>query len=294
MNSNVDANATTTPAAHDAQPFPQDLCDALFAAVLVHDDIDPDAELPDAIHLDYSMEQLVNCYRISRQIWKEGVDRKVLSRIIRRIDRENPLTPEDQLQFKHVRARFKHLRAAYVLIADEHRHPAAFQALTAVMGFVQDAIKNGQGAAVRWWGLVLRLFLTRLPYALMTRKVDRFRPGSVASFQKYAGDEIGFIRSKLGSEELSSKEFHDMRKVISRQVALYDNLKVLYPSPYHRAVSRYLSTINGLMGSMHDELVVRKFRKPTGYYADTFVLPEKIRHRLLAFTQRFPPPAVQP
>ena len=290
MKSNRNADAPTTRSMLDAPPFTAEQCEALFAAVLVHDDIYPNAELPDAIHLDYDQEQLTRCYRICRQVWEEGVGREGLSAITRKIYTDHALGPEDQLFFKYVRARFKHLRAAYAAIDEEHRPPGAMQAMTAVMGFLQDAFKNNRVAAMSWWAVVLRLFLTRFPYALVTRSVDGFRPGNAESFRRYVNDEIRFIRLNLAKEAITSKEFHEMRKVISRQVALYDNLKILYPSPYHHAVSQYLSTINGMMGSMHDKLIVQKFERSHGYYADTFDLPGEIRQRLLALAERYPEP----
>ncbi|MFZ1547488.1 MAG: hypothetical protein WAT12_10380, partial [Candidatus Nitrotoga sp.] len=66
-----------------------------------------------------------------------------------------------------------------------------------------------------------------------------------------------------------------------------DNLKILYPSPYHVSISQYLSTINGLMGTMHDELIIKKFKKTQDYYADAFEMPVEIRQRLVALTERY-------
>jgi hypothetical protein len=287
---NLDANATTTPKTQGEAPFSAEQCDALFAAVLVHDEVHPDAELPDAIPIDYDQEQLARCYRVSRQIWEQGVDRQALVAITRKIRRYRSLSPEDQLLFKHVRARFKHLRAAYIATDEGHRHPGALQALTAVMGFLQDAFKHDRGAAMTWWAMVLRLFLTRYLYAWMTRSVYDFRTGDAESFRQYVEAEMHFVRLNLAKDEITSKDFHEMRKVVSRQVALYDNLKILYPSPHHNAVSRYLSTINGMMGSMHDELVLQKFKSAHGYYADTFELSGEIRQRLLALAEKFAEP----
>jgi hypothetical protein len=68
---------------------------------------------------------------------------------------------------------------------------------------------------------------------------------------------------------------------------MYDNLKTLYPSDYHRSISECLSTLNGLMGSMHDELIAKKFDKSQNYYTDTFVMPEKIKRRLVDFTEKY-------
>ena len=82
-----------------------------------------------------------------------------------------------------------------------------------------------------------------------------------------------------------------MRKVISRQVAMYDNLKTLYPSAYHRSISEYLSTLNGLMGSKHDELIAKKFDQSQDYYNDTFVIPDEIKQRLVNLTNKYIEPA---
>lgn len=123
MKLNLHANPAATPKTLDAPRFSAAQCDALFDAVLAHDDIDLDAELPDAIHLDYSPEQLTQCYRICRQLWKEGVDRAALGKIVEKIFWHRSLSPEDQLAFKDVRARFKHLRFAYVACDERHRYP---------------------------------------------------------------------------------------------------------------------------------------------------------------------------
>ena len=92
-------------------------------------------------------------------------------------------------------------------------------------------------------------------YAFSTWKIRRFRPTTNGAFRDYVNKEIHFVRLNLVEGKVTGRVFHEMRKVISRQVALYDNLKILYPSAYHQQLSRYLSTINGLMGSMHDELI---------------------------------------
>jgi len=286
--------ACASPNTLDEPRFPPGQCDALFAAVLDHDAIDLDATLPGAIHLDYSPEQFIQCYRICRQIWKEGVNRDALVAIVENSYRHRSLGPEDQLSFKTMRARIKHLRFAYAVFDERHRYPWLFHHMTRAMGYLQDALRNEQHAAVGRLAIRTRLFLTRFAYALATRKIDRFRPSSTEAFRKHINDEIGFIRIHLAKQEITSKEFHEMRKVISRQVALYDNLKTLYPSPYHRSVSQYLGTINGLMGNMHDELITEKLKNTQDYYSDTFKIPEDIRQRLIAVTERYVEPLGHP
>jgi len=287
MKLNRYASAATTKKTLDDPLFSAEQCDALFAAVLAHDDIYPDAKLPEAIHLDYSQEQLTQCYRICRQLWKDGVDRKDLIEIIKKIYRHHALSTEDQLSFRYLRAKIKHLRFAYAAFDERHRYPCMFHWMTAIMGNLQDAFKNNQYTNVKSIAILVLFFLSRLPYFLINREIDQFQPSTNKSFHQYVLDEISFIRLNLAKKAITSKEFHEVRKVISRLVALYDNLKILYSSPYHVSISQYLSTINGLMGTMHDELIIKKFKKTQNYYADAFEMPVEIRERLFALTERY-------
>ena len=270
--------------------FSKEQCDVLFAAVLVHDELYPDAKLPDAIHLDYSQEQLAQCYHLCQQLWLDGVDRTQLSLMIEKIYQQGFLSAEDKIIYHGMRAKIKHLRFAYVTFDERHRYPTMFHWMTGVMGNLQDAFKHNQRSALVRSALLVRFLLTKFFYALITKEMDCFQPSTPESFQRYVHDEINFIRLHLTKKEITGKEFHEMRKVISRQVAMYDNLKTLYPSSYHCSISEYLSTLNGLMGSMHDALIAKKFDQTQDYYNDTFVMPEDIKQRLINLTNKYSNP----
>ena len=262
------------------QLFTTAQCDALFAAVLVHDELYPKATLPDAIHLDYTQEQFSQCYKICQQLWQEGPNRQALSQMVEKIYKQGKLNEQDQYEYYCMRAKIKHLRFAHIMFDKSHRYPKVFHLMTAVMGHLQDVLKNAQHSSVWPAALLVRLFLSKSLYALAVREIEGFQPTTVEIFQQYVRNEINFIRLNLAKEKVTSHEFHDMRKVISRQVAMYDNLKTLYPSDYHQSISKCLSTLNGLMGSMHDQLISKKFDKSQHYYKDKFVMPSEIRVRL--------------
>lgn len=282
--------ATRTSTALDEPRFSTEQCETLFAAVLAHDAIDLNATLPDAIHLDYTPEQLTQCYRICRQLWKDGVDRQALVDIVKKISRQRALNAEDQLLFKHLRANIKHLRFAYAACDSGHRYPRMFHWMTGVLGVLQDAFKNNHAGTISRVAVLARVVLSPPFYRLVTLEMDRFHPSTTSAFQRYVDAQITFIREHLAKQKVTSKEFHEIRKAISRQVALYDNLKILFPSDYHWQVSRYLGTINGLMGNMHDELIAKKFDKSQDYYADTFEMPEEIKLRLTTVAASFSAP----
>lgn len=270
--------------------FPFQQCDALFAAVLVHDDLHPDAPMPEQVTLDYTPEQFTACYALCRQLWRAGIDRPAQRRMIDRFRRTRAIGPEDQIAFKHDRAKYKHLHFACRTFDRRHRYPRMLHGVTALMGNVQDAFRNDDGVGVARFGFIVRLLLTPLPTKLVDREVDDFQVTSGPAFRAHVLAEIAAIRARLSQLDISGQEFHDCRKIVSRQVALHDNLKILYPSPYHEAMSRYLSTINGLMGSYHDGLIAHRLAGTQDYHKHRFAMPTEIGERLATLVSRYPAP----
>ena len=262
-------------------------CDALFSAVLVHDQLYPDAVLPDTIHLDYTSEQLNECFQICQQLWQAGPNRQYLKQMIDKIYSLGELDAEDQYAYYCMRAKIKHLRFAFVMFDEKHKYPMIFHWMTAVMGHLQDVLKNAEHSSVKFAALLVKLFLSKPFYAMASNEIEKFQPSSVESFRQYVLDEMHDIRMNLAKGPVTSHEFHEMRKVISRQVAMYDNFKTLYPSAYHQSISQCVSTLNGLMGSLHDELIAKKFDKTQHYYKDKFVIPDEIRLRLEQLANKY-------
>lgn len=271
-------------------PFSVEQCNELFAAILVHDDVDLTAKLPETIHLEYSQHQLTQCYRICLQLWQEGVDRKFLSRVAETLYWHRSLDPEAEIAFKTMRAKFKHLRFAYMTFDTHHCYPPEFHRIIRKMGNLQDAFKHEHAADMSRAAIYVRLLTINFVYAFSTWKIRQFEPTTTEAFRDYINNELHLIRLNLLEEKVTGRVFHEMRKVISRQVALYDNLKTLYPSPYHTELSRYLSTLNGLMGNMHDELIAKHFDDTQDYESHTFKVPAQIRQRLIALTERYEKP----
>ena len=262
-------------------------CEDLFEAVLIDDVIDPDTHLPEKIHLDYTQAQLLECYYICQQVWEMGVNRREFSQLVKKVYRQRDLNTEDRLIYKHVRAKFKQLRFAFANFDEGHKYPKAFHGITSLMGFLQDSFKGGQRGAVARSAILLRIFLTRIPFSFVERELKQFRPASVESFQTYVYKGIDFIRSKLTKTEITARDFHSIRKIVSRQASFYVALVILYPSQYHNDVFRHLSAINGMMGRMHDDLVEKEHSGAQDYHADTFPIPEEIKQLLSAVVNSY-------
>ena len=268
---------------HNLSFFPSVQCNALFEALLIDDLIDLEVALPKALQVSYSQEQLNECYQISHQLWREGLSRELLKQMIDKIYHQGELNAVDKYEFYCMRAKIKHLRFAYVMFDNKHRFPIMFHWMTASMGYMQDVLKSPQPISVKLAAILVRLFLTKPIYSIATNEFDKFVPSTPENFHLYLAEGINFIASNLLKDKVTSHEFHEVRRVISRLVAFYDCMYVLYPSDDQHAVLLYLSTINGLMGSLHDDLIVAKLNKTQNYYKDTFAMPVDIKERLVAY-----------
>ena len=61
---------------------------------------------------------------------------------------------------------------------------------------------------------------------------------------------------------------------------------MLYPGPDLERTARYVGSLNGLMGTLHDTLVQRRLAGTQDYYADPFTLPAEIGERLRLLADR--------
>lgn len=282
------ARPTRDMAPVDEPRFTAAQCDALFAAVLIDDEIDAHTELPERITLDYSDRQLVACFAISRQLWATGVRRDELLSLTRALWRDGDLGAEDRLRFKHARARFKHLRFAHGLYDARHRYPLMLDWITTAMGHLQDAFKNGRRNAMAREAVLARLFLSAPSQWLLAHEIRRFSPASGADFRAYLLKQVATLRRVLARDEMTGAQFHATRKIISRQVSFYDTLRTIEPSAEAYRMSRALAAINGLMGAMHDDLVRQRIAGTRDYHRAPFALPPEIRQRLTMLVDRYP------
>ena len=260
-------------------------CEALFKALLLHDEINLEVSLPKPRPESYTQVQLNEYFQLSHQLWRDGLSRLMLLEMIGKIYHQGKLDADDKHKFYCMRAKIKHLRYAFLMFDRNHRFPMMFHWMAAVMGYMQDLLKSSQHSSVKRVALLVKLFLTKPIYALVIKKFDKFIPSSSENFHQYLDDSIDFINSKLIKDRLTSHEFHEVRRVISRIVTFYNCIYILYPDNYQYVVLLYLRTINGLMGSVHDDLIVASFNKTQNYHKDTFEMPTVIKQRLMAYVE---------
>lgn len=267
--------------------FPPETLHALFEAVEIDDVVDPEVSLPERIDLNCPREEMVRCFALCLDFWRDGVRRADLLRLLSVLLHRGDLSPAERLQYKHIRARYKHLRFALTLYGRRHRASRLFSLTVAVMGHLQDAFRNGRRGAMIGHTLLLRLLLARPLWALVDRRTRALQLDSTEGFLAYRKAEIRRLKETLGQESLTGHEFHTMRKIIGRQVSFYDTLRSLRPSEHDYRMSRYLSAINGLMGSRHDEMVEQAASGQRAYQTAA-PLDADVRRRLEWLVARYP------
>ena len=104
------------------------------------------------------------------------------------------------------------------------------------------------------------------------------------------------LQTLIASPALTGHQFHNVRKIVSRQVSFYDTLRSIDPDNREaRQISRFLAAINGLMGDRHDMMVADKLAGGD-IYDRPAILDIDIRQRLELLLARFPlsfsPPAI--
>lgn len=267
--------------------FPPETVWRLFDAVNVDDVVDAPIALPDPIVLACSEDTMRRCFALCLQFWGDGFTRLELLRLIQKLLRDESLTADERLQYKHIRARYKHLRFAQRLYGKRHRMSFLFDLTTRALGHLQDAFRSGRRSAIVRHGIELRVLLAKPVWVMAWRAMEHTRLDSAAGFVAYRQAEIRRLKKILTQATFSGDEFHMVRKIVSQQVSYYDTLRSLTPTDEAYGMSRFLAAINGLMGSRHDEMVAESLSGRRKYQTSE-PLADETRRRLEMLVTRYP------
>ncbi|WP_406238988.1 hypothetical protein ACF3NX_03070 [Acetobacter orientalis] len=255
--------------------FSQQTLSLLFDAILVDDIVDQHIELPTYLPTNFSSEQLAECLNLCQQLWLEGVANTQLRCLIKKIIIHKNLNSEERLSYKYIRAKYKHMGFAFILYTASHKRPLLFEATSTLMGEAQDAFRNQVTSKTLSTGLLLNA-ITAWPFSQFTQQYVQNAKLDPQSFMHHFKNDGKRIPEFLASHSVTPAQFHALRKIISRHVSFFDTLRTLYPNEMYYKMSRFLSAINGMMGSMHDELVQKSLLKKIDYHKDNISIPNKI------------------
>jgi hypothetical protein len=255
----------------------------LMQNILDDDVINLSASYPLAHTLELTTPEIAGCYRLAWQLLVTGVDLPATRKLVSAIAIKGSAAAEQALQFKYMRARFKKMRFACANYSKQHTYPESLDSITRLMGRFQDAFKNGQRWRTLWLGIKLWSRLRNGLFSALQGKLIDAGLSTPESFRNYIAKENEHLANGSYADALlTAREFHDLRKVVSRRVALSDTRRALSPSAEYDAQSLFLATINGLMGKMHDDLVKKKIENKLVYEQELFKFPEEISSRIRA------------
>jgi len=269
------------------QKFPAETLRRLFDAVDVDDIVDAHVALPDPIVLACPDESIRQCYALCLQFWEDGFTREDALRLVEKLLRNEGLSADERLEFKYIRARYKHLRFAQRLYSERHRSDRLFDLTTRVLGKLQDAFRSGRRSGIVRSGYQLRVLLSKPVWAMVKRSMENTRLTTEAGLIAFQKAEIQDLKKAVARTHFAGHQFHAVRKIVSMQVSFYDTLRTLGPNEHAFKMSRFLAAINGLMGSRHDEMVAEALSGRRNYETPA-PLANEIRSRIETLIARYP------
>ncbi len=246
-------------------------------------------EFPEDLNFDFKRPEIEQFFYANETLWTMGFDRNELLRFAQKFYKGIPLTQREQIEYKKTRARFKQLRFAFALYDKSHEYPEFVNVVTRTMGELQDAEKNHHPEIVKKKAGELIELLRKNQWATFIDEISSFTPSSRKQFEAAISEQIDFLRGKLKKQGVTGKTFHKMRKVVSRMVALFSAVNLLYPSSENQQAFEFLSTLNRRIGDLHDHLVSLKFSGSLDYENDKFKVPDDIRRNLQKLINAFEP-----
>lgn len=267
--------------------FSDEILDHLFDAVLVDDVVRENSESPPPVPPILYAGCVRDCFDLCHELWSRQVRREDMVRLADQLILTARLDAKAALDYKYIRAKFKHLRFAFMLYTTAHRSPRLFKHLTIAMGHLQDGFRNGSRFRTRFYALQVRIMTSRPVWALMLWQVRRLRLVDEKSFERYVRSQISSISASITKTEVTGHEYHTLRKMISQNISFLDTYRSLVPNADVDRISGYLSDINGRMGRHHDELVLRDIQGEQNYNKEKFPLDgelvDKIRNVVTAY-----------
>src|SRR6187402_1705888 len=188
--------------------FPAETLRRLFDAVDVDDIVDAHVALPEPIVLACSDESIRQCYALCLQFWVDGFRREDALRLVEKLLRNEGLSADERLEFKHIRARYKQLRFTQRLYSKRHRSDYLFDKTTRMLGKLQDAFRGGQRGEIVRSGFKLRVLLSKPVWWFVQRSLENTRLDSEAGLIDFQKAEIRALKEAMTGTTFAGHEFH--------------------------------------------------------------------------------------
>lgn len=259
----------------------------LFEIILINDVAEDHVTLPETIPSSFTDGVVRDCFDLSHELWARQVDRRELLSLVDHLIISATLNSKERVSFKHIRAKFKHMRFACVLYTTRHQCPILFKSMTTLMGHAQDAFRNGHSLKTRFYAVALRMMIVTPYWHMMARELSKMNLETGAAFEQFLRRQVSALSASLREDSLTAHRFHALRKIVSRQVSFFDDYRTIFPNSQADAIARYLSDLNGRMGRIHDRLVLKHAAGEEDYHTCRFPLDSLLREKLNRLARQY-------
>lgn len=243
--------------------------------------------VPKAVNLVFAPQQIETLFLGTVKDFREKFNVVELVEVTSRLVNGGEFDSNDLRRLIANRAPLRQLRFAFGLFSQTHKYPPFLNDVTKLMGDIQDAYRNAKPAMLRTKAVALLAKLDLGFWQKINAEIQEFRPCSTESFMMYIRDQIYFLENELNSGRLTAAQFHEMRKVIGRLVALYGMIHAQGPEAEVEQGLYFLSALNLRMGLVHDNLIAESLALSRDYHRDRVVLDTQLREVLNGLIRDF-------
>lgn len=199
---------------------------------------------------------------------------------------------DDEMQrFTEIRVRFKALRINYMTLAEDSAVPKSVQKISVIMGHVTDDFENGR-KALKSLDKNLKLLNKAIENdntaALIRQDISAFKPKSSAEILAGMRERIRRIAEASSSDKkFLAPDYHEIRKEVGGVQTMITLERGILGSTAYDDVLKVLSTINGKMGKVHDELTVGRVTGKFDYFKTKVEIDPEIRELMKNFLAKF-------
>jgi len=202
--------------------------------------------------------------RSAAKLWTEARPDKKFLNAVEEIARTGKIEPAVAAEFKAARGRLKIIRFLCEAICEDGVKIKRFDKLTAKIGHLTDAASYGVLEDVKMEATKLRQMLDNGNLNTIDKELAGMKAMSQPALEEHVQSMVQSIRETLGSENLTEKEFHDVRKDIGRlqTIELANALTERGPAS---AAGNYMGMNNvyNKLRKDHDAMMEATFRDDT-------------------------------
>ncbi|GEM_PF-5518099 len=222
--------------------------------------------------------------------FKNGMDEKKVKKILKKIAKEKDVSQEDlDYIYGTPIAVSKKLRNAFICADRSHEVPSAINELSTAIGHVKDGffVNDKKFAAENAAKTIA--FLEKKGVDRILKEIDKFKVSDSGSLKVWINVQSIEMKKRLGSEKITPRVFHEIRKIVARLEVLYSAKLKLASDPSLKELHEKIFKSYTEMGLIHDELMLLRISKKIDYENDLIPFSPEIKKDLQVIAELLAP-----